>query len=164
MINHVKTLLANIGASDAEKAGLSFYVDPSFEKIRTDSRTEEIRLALVTQPVDVNSILSAVMSVISRVDLRSHLSRYDTRILERDSSAVSAFEGFDSSLPAVSFSIFSKHGVPEFLFSRTGDTYTDDELRSLKELWAGDVDGHTGLAACIFALVARLELSRKRRG
>lgn len=154
MVNHIKTVLANRTSEDAKASGLSFFVDPGFEPVDFPAKLDGIRQEVLACCDTEEASLTAVMSVLTMPDMHSFLAEYDTRVEPVPASGSAAVSMPTGSL--CDFSGFNTKDTENYLFSRTRDEKTDKILDRLYDCRLNDVDGYKGLAAMLFALVARL--------
>jgi len=163
MVNHVKTLLLNMTASDLQDAGVEFYVDPGFVKLHIPEYLQKSMRIIVPDTTSAADRLRAVESlftVISRVDLSDRLGMYDDRITPNYFTEESVFVP-GTTATDINISVFVRSHDDDLIFRATGDESIDNELRALKKLYLTENDGHKKFAAKVLALVAQLENIRR---
>ena len=159
MVNHVKTLLLNLGSGDIAGMKGSFYIDSSFTPVKLTGyvKTAHERLYSGCSSIEDRLYrLYGLCSLIDRVDLKDRLSIYDQRVTD------CPVDPEQTDLLALDvLSLFS--GTRDStLFEKTGYSDLDQELLELTKLRAAEADGHLVLCSKILALVAQLEAARRR--
>lgn len=153
MINHIKTLFANVDHDDAELLDIGFFVDPSFVPTDLPVGLDSVRKLLVGS--DPRTSIRTAFSIVSRLDISKYLKSYDTRLepdVVSDEAAISGLSGSDECL-----SDFNTKQTEEYLFTLTGVVDMDTAIKELEAMYRNDVDGYNRIAAMILALVVRLE-------
>lgn len=154
MVNHIKTVLANMTSEEARSAGLSFYIDPKFKPISVPRKLDGIRMSALGCCGTLDTSLDAIISVLCMPDMSEFLQEYDTRmepVVENSCARI-----FTPPETPCDFSSFNTKESENYLFSRTRDEKTDKILDRLYACRLNDVDGYKGLSSMLFALVARL--------